>query len=121
VLVVRAIPVWIKLVVSFSSVQMAITGSPYVLIWSIIAVLAIPREIHVESKGSGGTIRDRYAEAIMAILISFATLVGNLPISNRLILSPTLWTVVLLSAIVLYLPSPLSKKAKFTLLAQVNH
>jgi hypothetical protein len=121
VLVMRAIPVWIKLVVSFSSVQMAITGSPYILIWSIIAVLAIPREIHVESKETDKSLRGRYAEVIMAILISFATLVGNLPISNRLLLSATLWTVVLLSAIVLYLPNPLSKKEKFALLAQVNH
>jgi hypothetical protein len=113
--------VWIKLVVSFSSVQMAITGSPYILIWSIIAVLAIPREIHVEGKETGKSLRGRYAEVIMAIVISFATLVGNLPISNRLLLSATLWTVVLLSAIVLYLPNPLSKKEKFALLAQVNH
>jgi len=121
VLVMRAIPVWIKLVVAFSSVQMAVTGGPYVLVWSVIAVLAIPREIHVESKGSGGTIRDRYAEVVMAILVSVATLAGNLPISDRLLLSATLWTVVLLSAVVLYLPNPLSKKAKFVLPAQVNH
>ena len=121
VLVMRAIPVWIKLVVAFSSVQMAITGGPYVLVWSIIAVLAIPREIHVEGKGTGKSLRDRYAEVVMAILVSAATLVGNLPISDRLLLSATLWTVVLLSAVVLYLPNPLSKKAKFALLAQGNH
>jgi hypothetical protein len=92
VLLMKRVPLWIKIVAAFSTVQMVVTGGPYVLVWGIMAALALPTKYET---------RD-WRSPTIAILVTFSVLITNLPIPNKLVLSALAWTTIIVTVILCY-------------------
>jgi hypothetical protein len=76
---------------------MVVTGGPYVLVWGVMAALALPTTYEMKD----------WRSPIIAILVTIAILINNLPIPNKLMFSPLAWTIVITSIIGLYgIPRP---------------
>jgi hypothetical protein len=92
VLLIKQVPLWMKIVAAFSTTQMVVTGGPYVLVWGVLAALALPTKNETKDLRS----------STIAILVSLSILITNLPIPNKLVLSALAWTTIILAIIVCY-------------------
>ena len=92
ILLIKRVPLWMKIMAAFSTVQMVVTGGPYVLVWGIMAILVLPTES--ESKD--------WRSTTIATLVTIAVLISNLPIPNKLMFSPIAWTFVVVTIIICY-------------------
>jgi hypothetical protein len=92
VLFMKRVPLWMKIVAAFSTVQMVVTGGPYVLVWGVMAALALPTTYETKD----------WRSPTIAMLVTIAILINNLPIPNKLMFSPLAWTVVITSIIGFY-------------------
>ena len=92
VLLMKRVPLWIKIVAAFSTVQMVVTGGPYVLVWGIMAALALPTKYET---------RD-WRSPTIAILVTISVLITNLPIPNKLVISALAWTTIIVTVILCY-------------------
>ena len=101
VLVMKQVPLWMRIVAAFSTIQMVIPGSPYVLVWSVMAALALPSKYETKE----------WRSPTIAMLVTAAMLINNLPIPNQLILSSLAWTIVI-GAIIIFYGSPRSRRRK---------
>ena len=92
VLLMKRVPLWMKIVAAFSTVQMVVTGGPYVLVWGTMAAFTLP------TKNETGDLRS----PTIATLVTIAVLTNNLPIPNKLVFSALAWTTVIFTIIVCY-------------------